>query len=183
MIICITGLPGSGKSTVASLLQKELESQKGIVVHHYTTDWMRLKLFPELANNPFQHGRDFTPDELEKSYSGLCTLFEKELHSNKHLILLTDGTYRKESQRDVLRKVAERYGVPFALVKVEVREDTVLKRIQKRFEAGEGSGCESYLSAKMQYEEPVGDVRILNNTKSTGALKEAVKKLVQDIWR
>ncbi|KKU56240.1 MAG: hypothetical protein UX77_C0002G0011 [Parcubacteria group bacterium GW2011_GWA1_47_11] len=176
MIICITGLPGSGKSAVAIALKQELE-QKGRRVRHYTTDWMRLKLFPHLETDKSQLGRDFTPDELERSYNALYMLFGELLEADKTLVLLTDGTYRKESQRNSLRQIAARHSVPFALIRVVVDEDTMLARLQQRLEAGGGSGPDSYLAAKAQYEEPTGAVHFIENAGGIETLKEKVKRL------
>src|SRR3989344_2170444 len=117
MIICITGLPGSGKSTVADMLKGEFERcNRGVL--HYTPDWMRFKLFPELMGNSGQHGRGFSQDELERSYNGLYMLFSELLGVDKKLVLLTDGTYRKEYQRNALRQITTQYNTPFVLIKV-----------------------------------------------------------------
>lgn len=180
MLICITGLPGSGKSAAAALLKQELE-QKGRKIRHYTTDWMRLKLFPYLASDLAGLGRDFTPDELERSYNALYMLFGELFDTDKMLVLLTDGTYRKESQRDALRRIAAQHDVPFILIRIIADERTTLARLQRRLDAEEGSGPESYLSAKAQYEEPTGNVRTLENTGDTKALRAAVRALANTI--
>src|SRR3989338_4702322 len=179
MIICITGLPGSGKSTIAVLLKQQLEL-KNHVVRHYTSDWMRLKLFPELAEDSTQHGRDFTSDELERSYNGLYMLFGELLDADPTLVILTDGTYRKESQRNILREIARRHNVPFILIKAYVTEEVTLARLNERLASNEGSGPESYLSAKAVYEEP-SDALLLENTGGKKAMQEKISTIIQTI--
>jgi len=179
MIICITGLPGSGKSTVADLLKEELERNVHRV-RHYTSDWMRFRLFPELVGDSTQHGRDFTQNELERSYNGLYMLFEELLGADPSLVILTDGTYRKESQRKSLREIARRHGVPFILVKVYAEEKATLMRLRERLASGTGSGPESYLSTKAVYEDPL-DAYQLENTGDKKALQGKVRALVRAI--
>jgi predicted kinase len=179
MLICTTGLPGSGKSTVADLLKEELE-RNGRKVRHYTSDWMRFKLFPKLVGNSAHRGRDFTQDELERSYNGLYLLFEELLSADPALVIITDGTYRKESQRNSLREIARRHKVPFVLIKVCVDEAVAIARLNERLAAGEGSGPESYLSAKAVYEE-LSNALVLKNNADKEALKKEVRILVKTI--
>lgn len=179
MIICITGFPGCGKSTVAELLKQELE-QKGRTVRHYTTDWMRFKLFPELVENAAELGRDFTTDELERSYNGLFMLFEELIETDPALVIITDGTYRKESQRNSLREIARRHKVPFVLIRVTAGEDAIITRLDERLAKGAGSGPESYRVARAVYEEP-SNAHSIDNTGDRTALQKGVKLIVQDI--
>src|SRR3989344_4375767 len=179
MIICITGLPGSGKSTVAELLKQEMEGC-GRKVRHFTSDWMRHKLFPELVPAATERGRDFTPDELERSYNGLYMLFEELLRVDPTLVILTDGTYRTESQRSILREMSRHCNVGFFLIKVWMKEEAALTRFRERLASGAGSGPESYFSAKAAYEEPT-DAFVLGNTGNKKALQKKVSTLSRQL--
>lgn len=178
MIICITALPGSGKSLVAGMLKQEVET-RGKRVRHYTTDWMRDKLFhlPE-----HERARDFTPEELECVYNALYVLFEELLAADKTLVVVTDGTYRKESQRNALKEIAGRSGIRFVLVQIRADEHETMKRLDERLRNGQGSGPASYIAAKASYEEPKGRVHIIDNDGTFEELKKNVSVLVATIF-
>jgi predicted kinase len=138
---------------------------------------MRFKLFPELVKDTCNRERDFTQDELERSYNGLYMLFEELLGADPALVILTDGTYRTKFQRDSLREISRRCNVPFVLIKVYATERVILARINERLASGKGSGPESYLSAKAAYEDP-SNALLLKNTGNNETLRKKVRTLV-----
>lgn len=181
MLICITGLPGSGKSSVSELLKQGL-ARDGLDVAHYTSDWMRYKLYPELRQDLKQMGRDFTEEELRLVYNALFMLFEELFRANPDLVVLTDGTYRSRAQRDPLRQIAERHSQKFFLVRVVSSEAATEKRLQKRLSAKKGAGMEAYFSAKAQYEEPTGnDLITIDNSGTLAQLELKVAKALKEI--
>jgi predicted kinase len=177
MIICITGLPGSGKSSVAEQIEKICQ-EKQLTVLHYTTDWVRHWLFPSLVGNKEEMGRDFTADELERSYNGLYMLFEQLIKSNPNLVLITDGTFRKESQRETLKMIAEKYESKFLLILVETEEEIAISRLNQRLNDKKGAGPESYFAAKKQYEMPQEKIIINNNGTIIDLKKEIERKII-----
>lgn len=180
MIICITGLPGSGKSTVSKFLKEHFENNC-VLVRHYTTDWMREKLYPELRHDDVKFDRDFTHDELARSYNGIFMLFDELLRVNKHLVIITDGTYRKRSQRDFLAKIAKRHGVQFYLILVLVKNKNIhIKRLNKRKQKRSGSGLEAFESAVKAYEYPSKEEKAISifNDENLNTLRKTVDRLI-----
>lgn len=145
-LFCITGLPGSGKSTVARMLTEALVA-KGIQTVNYTTDWVRLQLYPELLKDETYLGRDFTPDELRRSYNGLFMLIDEVLKYSP-ITVITDGTFRLEAQRARLREIALQNKRRFGLIKVNADPEKVLPRLEQRLSRKEGFGVTNYNSAK-----------------------------------
>ena len=186
MIICITGLPGTGKSMMAKLMKERLE-KKGTQVFYYTTDWIRYRIYPELTgdrNKKDQPFLDFIPEQLERSYNGLYMLIEELVKANPRMAIITDGQFRKESQRARLVEIAKKYKTECLIVKAESEEDTILSRLEKRLERSEGAGPSNYLAVKDQYEEPLGDsVYRIQNGGNLEDLKKEVDNLLNKIWK
>jgi len=186
MIICITGLPGTGKSTVAKLIKERLE-KKGVQVSRYTTDWMRYKLYPELTgdrNKKDQPFLDFTSEQLSRSYNSLYAVTEEVIKANPQLAVLTDGQFRKESQRARLVEIAQRNKNKCFIVKTEPEEKVILSRLKERLEKGEGAGPANYLEVKDQYEEPSKNSALfIKNNGNLEDLEKEVDNLFNTIWK
>lgn len=181
MLICVTGLPASGKSSLTELIKSALQN-KSIKISHYNLDWIRFKLFPELVGKPELRGRDFTPDELERSYNGLYMLVDQVLASSKKQWIISDGTFRRHSQREALRKIAQENKIKFTLIWVQSKEDLIVPRSEKRVAIGKGAGPESYFSAKSQYESPEKENPIIiTNNGSLEDLTIQVNKLIDQL--
>lgn len=182
MLICITGLAGSGKSEVAKKLVALLKLRGELVVH-YSTDSIRHKLYPEVAVSDAEMGRDFTSDELKRVYNTLYFVAEEVLSvQDAHVVV--EGTFRTLEQRQKLREIASRVESGFILVWIKADESVVLTRLEARLAEKKGAGPEAYLSAKAQYEEPTEaeDPIAIENNGSLESLSGPLSKVVEQLW-
>lgn len=188
LLLCLTGLPGVGKSRVAKTLHDVLRARGGATLSspdclRISTDDVRYWLYPELVDSRQEMGRDFSAEELERSYSGLCSVFDALLGFNPNLFLIADGTFRQRAQRAAMRAVARKHGSEFVVIKVEAEEKILLPRLDKRLGSGQGAGAGSYFAAKAAYEEPAGDdVICLVNEGSQAGLESHIRQLVSGIF-
>lgn len=175
MIICINGLPGSGKTELASSMVSEFQ-KRGMKVKHFTTDFVRRRLFFEasIQDSDFEL-RDFTNDELLRSYNGIYMLIEQILIADPSTIIVTDGTYRESKQRLLLENIANRVeGCDFYLIKIETSEDTRQKRVQARVAAGGHGGTFDGV-----YEPIKAPYTIVTNDHDLNQLHSDAKQLVE----
>lgn len=171
MIICITGLPGSGKTASAELIIQELGKYAPVI--HLTSDLIRTALYTQeaLTQSDF-YLRDFTPDELTRSYNGLYFVIETILAANPNCIIVTDGTYRESKQRIMLELVADKFQLPFHLIHIDVDERVRDRRGRKRLQAGGHSYTFNGI-----YEQPIAAATILNNGGRKGLRRQVATVL------
>jgi predicted kinase len=160
-LFCITGLPGSGKSTTADILTQHL-IKRGIQSAHYTTDGIRDRLYPNLPDEA-RFG-EWKPGELDMVYNCLSMLIDELFkYSPRSFSVITDGTFRFEAQRSRLREVALGSNRQLKLIKVNADEEIVIPRAELRLRQKQGAGAVNYHSAKGEYEEPSEAFQIDNN--------------------
>ncbi|MEM3736596.1 MAG: adenylyl-sulfate kinase [Candidatus Bathyarchaeia archaeon] len=90
--VWITGLPGSGKSTIARLLAKKL-ANKGILTQILSSDMLRRSLTPRLG---------YTEKERDQVYSAL--IFTAKLLTQNGINVIIDATGNRRRYRDKARK-------------------------------------------------------------------------------
>lgn len=176
MIICITGLPGSGKTTFATLLKSSLEKNNYQVIH-YTSDFVREKLFIEKLWQEGNVDRDFSPTELTCSYNGLFMLIQELINQSPNVVLITDGTYRDAASRIILENIATKLNNSFQLIKISTptpkREFQQKLRFKQTGQAGKFSGT---------YEEPYGpNIIHVKNSGSLNLLKKKAQTVLQQL--
>lgn len=159
MIICITGLPGSGKTTLARLLYNKLIKQ-GYSVSHFTSDQVRSHLFREELYLEGQVDRDFTDEELKRSYAGLYMLIQRIQEKNPEEIIITDGTFRDAASRVWLEVIAQQLDTDFHLIKITAPQKEVKKRLKDRHKE---TGQETQFDGT--YEEPRSNHVVIANDK------------------
>lgn len=138
MLIMITGLPGSGKSTFATALALSLK------VPHLNTDIIRSNL-----------GKRGQYDESTKAmiYAKMLKKTESILHDGDSVIV--DATFYKEGLRKPYRALAKKYKKPIFWIIVAAEEAIIRERVSKKRQYSEAD-FEVYLAIKDAF-EPLED--------------------------
>jgi predicted kinase len=113
MLLLVTGLPGSGKTTIA----KAYAGRYGAV--HLNSDLLRREL--ELMGH-------YSPEDKEKVYQTLMERTREMLIQGKEVIV--DSTFYKESIREPFQRVAAECGARLFWVEVRAPERIIRERLQ-----------------------------------------------------
>ena len=112
MLIVFCGLPGSGKSYLASLLAAELK------LDYLNTDILREKKSSEIT---YSHSNKFLV------YENMLAFTIQLLSQGKDVIV--DGTFYKKSLRDMFKNKAQNIGHLTKFIYVFADEETIKQRI------------------------------------------------------
>jgi predicted kinase len=113
MLILISGLPGSGKTTLA----RAFSAKTG--AHHLNSDLLRREL------GLMGH---YDPNDKEKVYASLLDQTKTALTNGQHVVV--DSTFYKESIRQPFRQLAADCPVPVRWVEVCAQESTIKERLK-----------------------------------------------------
>ncbi len=108
----ITGLPGTGKSTLAAALAAELG------LRHLNTDMIREELG--------KRGQ-YDPDSKAAIYREMLRRAEEEVRKGHDVII--DGTFYSEEVRNLFRKLARRRHCDLRWIELHAEEETIRKRV------------------------------------------------------
>lgn len=134
MIIICFGLPGSGKSFIASRLVKQLKAE------YLSSDQVRMKLF---AN------RSYADSEKQKVY--LTLLHDmKLLIENDHDVVL-DATFFKNELREMFKKEGESLNQKVYFIELTASNEVVKKRTMSKRKDSEAD-YEVYLKIMEEFE-------------------------------
>jgi predicted kinase len=147
MLILITGLPGTGKSTFALALAKSIDSQ------YISSDQIREQL--GLRGH-------YDPDSKNQVYQAILSLAQEHLKKGKTVII--DSTLYLKRLRVPFAKLVDRLGVPIEIIEVRADEDTVKERIAKKKRRYSEADFEVYLKIKKIYEPVTGPHLIIEST-------------------
>lgn len=144
LIIAIAGLPGCGKSTVASKLSEKLK------LPVINTDVIRERLF--FGEEPLEN----TPENRKLIYKTLFII--ADCMTSSHVGVILDGTFPYERYRTPVREIAGKYNIPCYFIECFCPEDFLKERIEKRKEHFlESAGWDVYLRIKESFEPFTGD--------------------------
>ena len=115
VLVVVCGLPGVGKTTVSEAIADRLDAPR------LRTDVVR----KDLLEDP-----DYTREETRRVYEELLARGKTALDAEGVVVL--DGTFKREPQRDAAAALATACEVPFQLVKVECEAAVVRDRIAAR---------------------------------------------------
>lgn len=154
-VVLVIGLPGSGKTTVASQIAKFL----GFPL--VTTEVVRVEL---LGIDRVDEDQDFTVEELHQTYKVMSLITDFLLAGRTGVVV--DGVFRSKAQRQNILDIAEKHQAPILCFQVTCEESVLLERIKARKAAGTVSPAGEVAYRKIASEfEPVDDrfIRIDNS--------------------
>ncbi len=131
VLICMHGLSGSGKSTVA----ENLSSKLGAI--HIRSDIERKRLFDleATADSGSSTGQGIYTDDISwRTYDRLAELAENLLSICFNVIV--DAANLKCEQRELFRATASKLNVPYFLISCEASEQELQQRIAQRLKRG-----------------------------------------------
>lgn len=167
MLILITGLPGSGKSTVARLLGEALDAEV------LKSDLIRRELFPV--------ARTYTSEETQRVIAETERRVTDFLKQGRTVIL--DALFTKQRPRDQYRAFAETVGVAFCIVHVHASDEQTQSRLEERARKGDASEAtyDYYLDRKNHFEPVQGEHLTIDNAGTAADLAAQVADLAKAI--
>jgi len=134
MLIMITGLPGSGKTTFAKALAESLNAV------HLNTDIIRGRM-----------GKRGQYNEMDKSmiYAKMLKQTESYLHRGADVVV--DATFYKGALRKPYKRLAKKYKKQLSWIVVQAAESVIKERMQQKKQYSEAD-FEIYLTIKDIYE-------------------------------
>jgi len=157
----ITGLPFSGKSTLAKELVKRFQFERTSV--------------DKMMNKQHLEAQYMSQSDWNLVYSEAYQELELLLKLGKTVVF--DGGSLLKSERDRLKKIAEMCGVPWKLIYVNTPKEEIIKRRKRNLKTKERDQLTDEVMNKAfsMFEEPQIDENfILFNSKIN--LKEWIKK-------
>lgn len=151
-IVLTTGLPGTGKSTVAAAAARALG---GVVISSDRVRKHLAGLAPTERGDAEPEVGIYTAEQTEAVYAGLLERARPVLASGRPVVL--DATYSRASRRAAVRAHAEALGVAALLLDVHCAESTTLARIEARLRDPQrisDAGIEVYRRRKEAFESP-----------------------------
>ncbi|MBR9922822.1 MAG: AAA family ATPase [Bacteroidetes bacterium] len=159
LLICITGLPGSGKSFFANKLARDLGA------HHLNSDRVR--------NRMGLRGH-YDPESKKKVYNTLLEETKTDLKAGNTVIL--DSTFYQPEVREPFENLASDLGLEIFWIEVFADEETIRERIDKQRPYSQAD-FEVYQNIKKKYEAPdsVG-IRLDSSRLSPNEMIEETKR-------
>ena len=176
--VWLTGLPGSGKTTIAKELVKKLEQNK-IKVEYLKMDEIRNILTPK---------REYTKKERDHAYRAIV-LISKYLTDNGANVLIDATAYRR-IWRDLGRKLVPNFIEVYVKCPLDIcitresrRKDNLIirnmyKKALERFKTGKRiAGLGDVIGIDVSYEEPNKPELVIESDKLTP--KESSERIFQ----
>jgi len=169
LIVC-AGMPGSGKTTVAKTLHKEIES---------------ILLRSDVLRKEFEEQPNYS-QEWKQTYYNLMFKKAKEALENKKNIIM-DATFNKKSNRDTAKQLAEELWAIYAIIEITANEKMIKARIEKRQQEGNDvsdANFDVYLLFKEKLREPIEENEwnhiMINNSWNIKNIDSIVKNICKN---
>lgn len=133
-MVVITGLPGTGKSTLAAALAAELKA------HHLNTDKIRTEM--NLRGKYDARTKKRIYDEM---------LYQAEALLKKNLPVIVDGTFYQQKLRNRFLRLARRLGKEIRWIELRAKEKVIRERVAEKRQYSEAD-FEVYHKIKSIYE-------------------------------
>jgi len=165
-VVWLTGLPGSGKTTITKKLLEKLEKEN-MKVEHLRMDEIRKILTPE---------RKYTEEERDHAYRALVLI--AKLLSKNGINVIIDATGHRRKWRELARELIPNFFEVYVKCPLEVcmereakrRDDLVLSNLYKkalrRLQTGEKvEGLGEVIGIDVKYEEPENPELVVESDK------------------
>lgn len=164
--ILITGLPGSGKTTLSKILEKKLK------IPRITSEFVGNILYPDIKFNKKDY--DFNPQQISTIYK-VIDMVAKYFSLIKHSLII-DGVFRFRKDREKIENIALQHKTIFYGIHLLCSEKIVLQRLKKRNLEDSISPCgiETYKKICKEYEK-VNDTYYVFDTSEIKPMKLADK--------
>ena len=164
MLIVVTGLPGTGKTTIAEALAKDIDA----VV--FSTDKIRKMIF----ENPV-----YNEEDKRIVYNELFLRTGKYLAMGKNVIL--DGTFYTKVLRERAKEVGKSFCEGVYFVYCETPEELLRERINKRKDKFSDADYSVYLKMKKIFEEFKEDVIIIDTSNPVNTNIDIIKRRIHSM--
>jgi len=161
-VIWLTGLPGSGKTTIAKLLLEQLKG-RGVVTAHLESDQLRKILSPK---------PDYSRSERDRFYSIL--LFIGKLLSDHSVNVLLDATANLRKYRDDMCSVVPRFMEVYVRCPLQVCVERDPKGI---YAAARRGKVTTVPGIQERYEEPEHPELVLDSDRISA--EQAAQKIIE----
>lgn len=168
-LVALSGLPGSGKSTVADALRRRVP----IVV--LQSDRIRKLLVPV---------PQYSTEESARVFAALYGALERLLRAG--IPVLVDATNLQERYRAPLVDIAARTGARFVLVWVEASEDAIYRRLTARTTGARAgydvsdAGIDVYQMMRARVEPIQGDHIVINTDRDITPAVETLARMIEE---
>ncbi|MGQ9565894.1 MAG: adenylyl-sulfate kinase [Candidatus Bathyarchaeales archaeon] len=173
--VWITGLPGSGKSTVAELLLEEL-SARNVYAQLVSIDMLRRAVTPKPK---------YSEEERDMVYAAL--VFSAKLLTDNGVNVIIDATGNRRRHRDRARKQIERFievylrcPLGVCMQRESKRKDTHLAP-EQIYQKGLTGKSQTVPGVNVPYEEPTSPEIVIDTDKLSP--KESVQKILDEILK
>jgi len=157
-LVVVCGLPGSGKSTVASILKSLIGASV------LRSDEVRKRMIKTPK---------YEDDERKAVYTQLVEEAETELKDKRSVIL--DATFFKAEYRRMVKHAAERNKTSIRTVEVVCDEKILLERIAKRKDGPSEANGEAYRTMRDRFEKIVEPHLLVDNSGPSDGLEDALR--------
>ena len=119
MLIIVCGLPGSGKTTLAQAVARDL------CAVHVSSDITRKSMYPSPT---------YTPQEKATVYTSMAAEAESLVRQGKDVV--ADATFYREAERERFAAIARAAGTEAFVIMTVLAEDEIRKRLARRQKGG-----------------------------------------------
>lgn len=162
-LIIVCGLPGVGKSTVASMIT-ELTGGECL-----RTDDIRREVF----DSP-----QYTPEESRVTYEALLDRAQALLQGTD---IVLDGTFSDTSKRESARRLADLTDAEHRFLRVHTDERVVKERISGR-QAPRDADFRIHLEKKASFDEFSDEVPVIDNSGTTAKTRRQIEGWVREAF-
>lgn len=158
-LIVVCGVPGVGKTTVATTIAERLNGEL------LRTDVVRKDVLPD---------PEYTEEETRMVYRELFDRGREAIERGDSVVL--DGTFRARRFRDHAAGVADRSNATFRLVKVECAPEVVKERIADRTDDASDADFEIHVKYRKEFEPLEREHLTVDNSNGLDETRQQVRR-------